>query len=260
MSKLKAVTNEGVKFSAIQINGLMKGFRAIRSSNLVNSVTKEEQARGIDRPVVKLPAKVDYWLDRNEDALNRGFKDFNAKAEKILDQYVKQKEVNGIKFVVYQGKDENDIVLQDRNNVVVREIVKVGEEKPELEIVQPQVVENLKGYYWDEIIEEAVPEVPAVPAQHEGEEDFIAAQEAIPAKPAVIKKHLYQKLFLNEGDENLYNEAMEKAETEEVYEIKLYKLAAENLDGISVSWPNPGDPRVSLDQFRSLIFEHCIVD
>jgi len=245
-SPLKAIKNDAISVNALQLNGLIKGFQAIRTSNIVNAVTKEEQAKGISNPVVKLPAKVDYWLSKNEGIVGKEFEKFTANAQKIADTYAMQKEINGMKFYVFYGKDANDIVLQDTNGVVVREVEIKGE--MQLQIVEMEVHDNQRGYFWSEVIEPAVEAVEAT-----------ETTEAVPAKEEVRAYHLYAKQFKSEGDDVKFNEEMEKAETESVYSVSLYKLEAANLEGLSLSWPNPGDPRKSLEEFRKLIFEHAII-
>jgi hypothetical protein len=245
-NNMKAIKNDSISVNALQLNGLMRGLQAIRTSNIVNSVTKEEQAKGISRPVVKLPAKVDYWLCKNEDIVTREFNKFTEHAQDIADMYALQKEVDGNKFYVFYGKDSSDVVLQDKNAIVVRQVEIDG--KLQLQVVEAEVHDNVRGYFWSEVIEPAIPAVEATDTT-----------EAVAAKEEVRAYHLYQKQFKNEGDDVRYNEEMEKAETEAVYSVSLYKLEASNLEGLSLSWPNPGDPRQNLEEFRKLIFEHAII-
>lgn len=252
-TKLKASIyneeKETPKFSPRQLIGLQRGLVVIRSSNIKNAAQNGQP----QRLVCDLPAKVDYWLNKNETAiaaeLSRAFKEQEA----LTDKYVLQKTILDTVFIVYHGADETDVVLQDRRNTVVREVEKDG--KVELEIVNPEVVDNMRGYYYSEIVE---PEIPAVDAIGvEGEEGYVPA---IPAKDAIVIKHLYKKQFLTEDAGDKYEQEATEVENEAKYSLNLYKLNADNLEGLHIAWPNPSDPRNNLDEFRAVLFQHAITE
>lgn len=203
---------ETKQFGFYELLGLKKAFYAIEISN------------------PKRPAKVDYWLNKNEAILGEAWEKYIQQETELIQEHAETfshpdlttKDKKEVKFIVYQGKDETDTLLND-NGAFFRKEEKDG--KPLLEFIP--------NPSWD--LE--------IPSEEEGKEH-------------TIQKMKYNIKFISAEAKEGFDEKLSKLQNTFSVPLELWKLSSDNLEGLNVMWKGRDE---DLTQFRNLIYDNAIV-
>lgn len=211
---------EEKKYSFYEIQGLRRVLFAIEGAN------------------IKRSAKVDYWLNKNETAVQKAFDKYLNEESDLLkahtvtytNEKLLDKDKKPVVFVVYKGANDEDTLLNDRSAYFK---LAGTEEEPMLDLmIQPT---------WKK-------EIPA--AEEGGESTF--------------QEMRYEPKFQSDDMAKKFEEELGKLQTEFSEPIETYLLKEENLDGLNVSWIKTenigGRPMVTenLSEFRTLLYENLI--
>ena len=166
----------------------------------------------------KISAKVDYWLSKNEKLIGDAWNGYLKKELGIIQKHANVSTVDGVVYTMFQGKDKEDVLYKNDFG-----FFKMNDGK----------LEQADNPYWE--LE--------IPAKEEGGEPE--------------KKRMHYKIqFPSDEVFELFNTELEQVQHAEKFEIDLWKLKEEYLEGIQVQWNNKGE---SLDEFRSLIYDNAII-
>lgn len=205
-----ATTNKNKKTTLTweELLGLAKCFGAIRRSN------------------PKVTAKVDYWLTKNEKATRSAWEQYLSEEMELIKKNAPTLEYNGQTYLVFKGKDENDMLY------------------------------NLDGFYFKKVAKEDGGFI-LEPSENVQNPSWELEEKAEGDEQPVKKQMPYQQYFETEEQQTVFREKLTALQSEFRAEIDLWKISIENMDGVSVEW---NERYADIADYRNLLYDLTVTD
>ena len=211
LAKLSIADTKTKEYGFFEILGLKNTFRSLDATN------------------PKRSAKVDYWIEKNTKQLDLAFSEYIAQEKELLLRYTKtfmhpklnKKNGEPVEFIVYEGKDENDTLIND-GGMYFR--LQMNDGEPVLDLVTDPTYEV------------------AIPSEEDGKEP-------------TIQKMRYNIAFIDAEAKDAFDKKLETLQNEFKYPLELWKLDEAQLEGLQVMWKGREQ---DLTQFRTLLYENTI--
>lgn len=213
------------EYEPYQVNGLLKAFNKIRASN----------------PQIKI--KVDYWLQKNQDMLAKVQLAHVEKQVGILESHANTIEFGGAKYIWW-------------------ELINPVED----ETVPKKLMKSIYGFVKPVYEDEKIKELESVPMFSQDNQPPMFAKLLPKEKPEDKDKYdffPYKISYQNEESEKQCDAELTKAEEEGKVQLSLYKIRAEELDGVNIVWQDVSDrsgkSMNDMNEFRTLLYDLAIV-